>query len=325
MEIKSLWHTSNSTSEIRESTILDQEKVLVKSLYSLISLGTERLIALGNVPKELQESMTVPYQEGHFDFPIKYAYSLVGIVMTKDHPLTNKRVHLLHPHQDYCFVKEQDLFVVPEEVDLQTATLASNVETALTAAWDSGASFGDKVLVVGFGLIGSLVARLIDDIPGTEVMIFETDIAKINLAQKLGFQNVINPKSDNPKRISPPFDIAFHCSATSKGLQSCIDYTGFESKIIELSWYGSKAININLGSTFHRLRKQLISSQVSNLPMDRKGRWDYKRRKTVVFNLLKNPIFKHHISQTLKFASVPKFFDQLRQGEVSELGVIISY
>ncbi len=330
MKIKSLWHTSNTGSEIKETREEFADKILIKSICSLISIGTERLVAKGNIPKDLYDSMTVPFQKGQFDFPIKYGYSLVGEVLSKNHQLAGKRVHLLHPHQDYCFVNEKDLFVIPDGVDSQTATLASNLETALNAVWDSGVSIGDKVLIVGFGLIGSLIARLLDMIPGTDLVIYEIDAEKIKMAKSLGFKNVINPSISSDDFSSSPeftktFDLAFHCSATSSGLQSCIDATGLESKIIELSWYGDKPVNIQFGGTFHSQRKQLISSQVSNLPIDRKSRWDYKRRKEAVFNLLKNPIFKHHISQNLIFADVPKFFDVLRTGEASELGVVINY
>jgi len=318
---KSLWHLSETQSVIQEDSFSQGSSLVLKSQYSLISLGTERLVATGKVPASLSTTMNVPYQAGAFPFPIKYGYSMVGIVQNANHPWTGKRVHLLHPHQDYCQVEKQDCFLIPDEIDSQTATLASNLETAVNAVWDAEVSLGDQVLVVGFGLIGSLIARLVQAIPGTELLVSETNDSKRALAASMGFQVIDLSETQTPR----PFDIAFNCSAAGQGLQDCIDATGFESKIIELSWYGQKAVNIELGGSFHQQRKQIISSQVSSLPMNRRGRWDYRRRKEIIFNLLKNPIFKHHITQTLKFAVVPTFFEHIRKGKITELGICIEY
>lgn len=316
-QVKTLWHHSAELSDIQLEQLNGPGQLLIESAYSMLSLGTERLVAKGLVPQALHTSMQVPYMKGDFNFPIKYGYSMVGKVLTEEHSLQGAYVHFLHPHQDYCLVEEKDVFVIPKSVDLSTATLASNLETALNAVWDSGVSIGDRALVVGFGLIGSLVARLLDLIPEVEVQVLELDPKKQALAEKLGFSIL--------KTSEELFDVAFNCSASAQGLQSCIDLTGFESKIIELSWYGNQTAMLQLGGTFHQQRKQLISSQVSSIPADRRGRWDYKRRKSTVFNLLKNPIFKHHISQNLKFAVVPKLFEQIRREKVAELGICIAY
>ncbi len=320
-DYKALWHINSRQSEIKTTAFATNKQLKIKSLFSLISLGTEKLVASGKVPLELHQSMKIPYQAGDFSFPVKYGYSLVGEVISEQHPLFGKRVHLLHPHQNFCLVDEKDVFPIPAEVDSQVATLASNMETALNAVWDSGLTLGDRILIVGFGLIGSLIARLVADIPGTEVEILDIDLRKVELARSLGFNAFEKAAALNPQN----YDLAFHCSAKPAGLQVCLDKTGFESKIIELSWYGNQPSTIQLGGTFHQQRKQLISSQVAYLPPGHRGRWDYQRRKELIFNLLKMPIFKHHISQTLKFADVPKFFNAIRADTISELGVCIDY
>ncbi len=316
LQSKTLWHLSNTKSALKVDELNTDDKVLIKSLYSLISIGTERLVSNGKVPTNLYEPMKVPYMAGAFSFPVKYGYSLVGEVQSEHHELFGQRVHIMHPHQDLCAADEKDLFVIPPELDAKTATLASNLETALNAIWDSKVSIGDKVLIVGFGLIGSLVARLVSLMPGTEVVIAEINPSKVALAKKLGFR---------VEQEESTYDLAFHCSASTNGLQACIEKVGFEGKIIELSWYGDQLSPIHLGGTFHYQRKQLISSQVSNLPLDRRGSWTYKKRKETVFNLLKNPIFKHHITQTIKFASSPDFFALIRNNEAHDLGICIDY
>ena len=316
---KSLWHLSEKQSSIQTQE-LDVSKdglVQIKSLFSLISTGTERLVAQGQVPSSLHQSMTVPYMQGDFSFPVQYGYSLVAKVMSKGHALEGKIVHLLHPHQDICYVRSEDVAVVPEGISAKRAVLTSNVETALNAIWDAKVSIGDRVVVVGFGIIGSLLARLLQLMPVVEVLVVEKNEERLALAQKMGF--TVTAKQNEK------FDCAFHASSTAGGLQYCIDHVGLEGKVIELSWYGNKDISIRLGESFHQERKQIISSQVGKLPADYQSRWDYKRRKEVVFKLLQNPIFDEHLTHTIPFDESPTFFDALRRNEIKGLSHTIAY
>ena len=316
----SLWHQSAKKSEICSTELSeDQTKgILLKAKYSLISLGTERLIANGFVPEELYLDMAVPFMDGDFSFPVKYGYSLLAEVIEKHHPMQGALVHLLHPHQDYLRVPENVLFEIPKEVPPKRATLASNLETALNAIWDSGVNIGDRVLIVGFGMIGSLIAQILADMPGVNLTILEIDKDRIALGKKMNF-----PIGD--KISDSNFDIAFHTSGSTQALQQCIDGVGKEGKIIELSWYGKRKVELSLGGTFHSQRKQIISSQVSQLPANRLARWNYHRRKQLVFELLKNPKFDQHISLEIPFLDAPKFFDEIRRGGVKDIGVCIKY
>lgn len=309
-----LWHLSDQQSVLQEITLTpdSQHNCLIRSLYSLVSTGTERLIATGKVPGVLYDDMQVPYMEGSFDFPVKYGYSLTGRVEEGPSSLVNKVVHLLHPHQDFCYVHADDVFVVPNSIPPLRATLASNTETALNAIWDSQVSVGDKVLVVGFGIIGSLLSRLLQKMPAVQVYILDTDKQRQQLALQMGF--VLADPDGNRN-----YDLAFHTSGSSTGLQACLDKVGFEGKVMELSWYGNQPVNIRLGSTFHSERKQIISSQVSHLPINRRARWDFRRRKKIVFDLLEDPAFDKHITETVKFQELPHLFDQIRKGDISEL------
>lgn len=318
---RSLWHISKNDSVLKEETITDIPEgfVLVKSLFSLISTGTERLVASGAVPVDLHESMKVPYMGGGFEFPVKYGYSLVGEVLSKGHPLTGRLVHAMHPHQDFCRFKETDLFLIPEEVSPQRATLAGNLETAVNAIWDAWVSIGDRVLVIGFGMIGSLVARVLSLIPAVEVHVLENNPIRMEAAVRMGF------KAIKKAEIHNNYDLAFHTSSSGEGLQTCIDAVGKEGKIIELSWYGNKAVEIKLGSGFHIDRKQLISSQVSNIPAYKSARWDFQRRKALVFELLKNPLFDQHISHVIGLEESPLFFQNLRNQMPEGIGYAIGY
>ena len=315
---KALWHTSPTTSVVQEVTADPKPGYYtVQSLYSLVSTGTERLVATGHVPASLHASMKVPYMEGSFSFPVKYGYSLVGRVIQGTPDWQGRLVHLLHPHQNVCTVHASDLFAIPEAVPPLRATLASNLETALTALWDAEVAIGDHVLVVGFGMIGALVARLLQAMPAVSLYVYDTDLERSAMAEQAGF-TVASPAGHD-------FDIAFHSSSSEQGLQTSIDAVGPAGKVIELSWYGTQPVRIHLGGTFHQQRKQLISSQVSSLPAHRQVRWDFRRRKKVVFELLKNNVFDQHITKVIPFEQLPTLFDRIRQRDRSELGWGVKY
>jgi len=318
---RAIWHNSDQTTQVLETSLSPSEAdnelwCMVRAHYSLISTGTERLVALGQVPGALYESMRVPYMEGSFAFPVKYGYSLVGTVEEGPEAWLGKKVHLMHPHQDYCRVRVNDLSQLPDQLPLLRATLASNLETALNAVWDSGVSIGDRVLVVGFGIIGSLLARLLKSMKGVQLWIAETEASRLALAQEMGFATT-EDKAD--------VDVAFHTSGSSSGLQQCINQVGQEGKVIELSWYGQQAVELHLGGSFHQQRKQLISSQVASLPAARRARWDYRRRKAVVMELLKDPAFDQHLGSTIPLEQASSLFADIRQHSSTTLSWVIAY
>jgi len=319
LKIQALWHINPVSSDIlRSEPEIQKNQCLLQSKYSLISVGTERTVSMGKVPVDLHDSMAVPYMKGAFSFPVKYGYSLVGKVLKGPSEWMGRNVHLMHPHQDYCYSNLSDLFILPPTIPLKRATLISNMETAVNAIWDSQVSIGDRVVVVGFGLIGSLVALIVRQIPGVEVQVVEIDKSRQQVARSLGFG-----VSDSCKKNH--FDMAFHASGSATGLQNAIDAVGLEGPIIELSWYGNRKVDISLGTTFHSLRKQLISSQVSFIPSTKQSGWDFKRRKKTVLNLLHNPVFDHLLDTEVPFKESPSVFEKIRNNDWEPLTCVVKY
>lgn len=314
-------HTSAKESEIRSIRLPDprESEVKIESLFSLISTGTEQLVSKGLVPKALYDTMKVPYMKGNFSFPIAYGYSLVARVNAPDSEFDQQIVHVLHPHQTEAVVSVNDLHIIPKGIPPSRAVLASNMETAVNAIWDSRVSVGDQSLIVGFGIIGSLIARLLSMMPAANITVVDLNERRIELAKSMGF------KTASPEELEADFDIAFHCSSSSGGLQTCIDKTGFEGKIIELSWYGTRDVQVQLGGSYHSQRKQIISSQVSHIPPSRRARWDYARRRGIALELLKDPCFDAHIEQKILFKNLPQLFTRLRQSQVDALGYCVCY
>ena len=168
---RGLWHVKPGQAEFRTERLppLSPGEARVTTEYSAISRGTERLVALGLVPESEWSRMRAPLQMGDFPFPIKYGYSAAGIVTAGRDQLIGQRVFALHPHQDHFQVAEKLLLRIPPNVPSRRAVLAANMETALNAHWDAGTTPGDRVLVVGAGIIGLLVAHLARRIAGTDV------------------------------------------------------------------------------------------------------------------------------------------------------------
>lgn len=321
MEVKSLWHVAPGVSVIKQEILpqLPVDYCQVRAEYSAISIGTERLIANGRVPLELTKEMACPYMAGEFDLPIKYGYSLVGLVEEGPPHLIGKRVHVMHPHQTICQVKVGDVTVLPNNLPSARAALASNLETAVNAVWDSSLSIGDRVLVVGFGTIGSLIAQIVSHIPGIFLQVVDLSAEKCALAKKLGFD------AETVANCSEPFDVAFHSTGTGAGLQAALDAVGFESKVIELSWYGSSTVDLMLGTHFHRQRKQIISSQVSNVASTHRSRWDFRRRKALVLDLLARQEFDRLIHRTVQFSELSENFGEIIHGPPQCLYCLVKY
>lgn len=315
MTATALWHTDETATELREVELADAG-LAIRSLYSLISTGTERLVAKGEVPEALQEKMRVPGMLGDFSFPLTYGYSLVGRVDAPGHELHQKYVHLLHPHQSVVRWPAAQLSVIPEGIPPLRATLASNLETVVNAIWDSKVQIGDRVLVVGFGMIGALLSRVLSQIPALQLTVAEKADERRALAADMGFA-LHDGHGD--------YDCAFHTTAQSAGLQTALDAVGQEGRVVELSWYGTRRASLSLGGHFHYGRKQIISSQVSHLPAWKAARWDFARRKAVVFRLLQQAAFDQHITQLLDFQEVPAYFRDVRSGRQPALGTAIRY
>jgi threonine dehydrogenase-like Zn-dependent dehydrogenase len=264
--------------------------------------------------------MKVPYMMGSFDADFTYGYSLVGEVIAGDPEWTGRFVHIMHPHQDMVLVKKEDVFPIPGNISPQKATLASNLETIVNAIWDSNVTVGDRVLIVGFGIIGALLASALNQIPGVGVVIHENDPERIQYARSLGFL-IAHDKADLPK----DFTISYNTTGSESGLQIAINKVLHEGKVIELSWYGPRETTISLGGDFHYGRKQIISSQVSHIPVHKSGHFNFRSRKQIVFNLLQDINMDRLLNKTIPFNEAPEVYNHLRKGNIKEIGILFQY
>ena len=257
--------------------------VVVQALYSGVSRGTELTVFRGRVPPSEHERMRAPHQVGDFPWPVKYGYSSVGRVVEGPSNLAGRDVFCLFPHQNVYVVPAESVVPLPAGVSARRAVLAANLETALNGVWDAEVRPGDRVSVVGAGVVGTLVAYLAARSPGPAVELIDVDAAKAAVAAALGVAFA------EPSFGSGDADVVVHASATAGGLETALSLAGREATVLELSWYGNARPALPLGEGFHAKRLRLQSSQVGNLPAVQRARWTHRRRLELALSLLEDP------------------------------------
>jgi len=270
----------------------------VRALYSGLSRGTERLVFNGLVAAPDRDRMRCPMQEGDFPFPVKYGYCAVGQVEHGPKELLGRTVFALHPHQDRFVVPVKMLAPLPQGLPAKRAILAANMETALNAVWDSGAGPGDRIVVVGGGIVGLMVTAIVAQLPGAEVCLVDLDQSRRTYADLFGV------KFQKPLDAPGEADVVFHASATAAGLACALAVAGAEATVVEMSWFGDKDPAVPLGAGFHSRRLKLISSQVGMVSTSRRERWDFGRRLAKALELLNDERFDALITEEVAFADL---------------------
>jgi NADPH:quinone reductase-like Zn-dependent oxidoreductase len=293
--------------------------VLVRSLHSGVSRGTETLVFRGGVPVDQYEVMRAPFQEGEFPGPVKYGYLNVGIVEQGPEELAGRTVFCLYPHQTRYVVPASAVTVVPDGVPARRAVLAGTVETAVNALWDAAPLVGDRIAVVGAGMVGCCVARLLARIAGVQVTLVDVDPSRAEIAQTLGVGFA------PPEQAPTGCDLVLHASATSAGLQLSLNLLATEGAVVELSWYGDSPVSVSLGAAFHSGRLAVRASQVGMVAPARRATRTLADRRALALRLLEDPAFDALLTGSSAFADLPWLMPRLASGEVAALCHTISY
>jgi threonine dehydrogenase-like Zn-dependent dehydrogenase len=292
-------------------------------LFSGISRGTERLVFTGKAPPSEHARMRCPMQEGEFSFPIKYGYCAVGITEEGPAELVGRNVFALHPHQTGFVADAAMLRALPDGLPPRRAILAANMETALNALWDSGAGPGDRIVIVGAGIVGMLTSYLAARLPGADVTLVDVEPSRAEIARQIGvpFKTVEAFTAQGEADA----DVVFHASASAGGLALAIASAGMEARVIEMSWYGEGAIAAPLGGAFHSKRLQLISTQVGQVSPSRRPRWDYARRMGKAMELLRDDRLDALIDIEVAFDDLPGRAGEIFAPGAKGLGVVVRY
>ena len=294
-----------------------KSEILLKMLASGVSRGTERLVFNTQVPLQEYDRMRAPRQYGDFPYPVLYGYCAVAEIIEGPADLIGKKAFCLNPHQDYFSAPLEALTLLPDTMPSERAILAANMETALNGVWDSGATAGDKITIIGGGVVGLLVCALTNSLPGTQVTLIDRQ-DRSTMADLLGcrFEQVPNQGLDA--------DIVFHCSASESGLQTALECAANEASVIEMSWYGTSPVSLSLGGVFHSKRLRLIGSQVGQIPATHKARWSYQRRMQCALTLLDDPRLDHLLTHKIPFTEAPQALPPLLD-DPSALAITLTY
>jgi threonine dehydrogenase-like Zn-dependent dehydrogenase len=208
---------------------------------------------------------------------------------------------------------------VPEGVPPARAVLAGTVETAVNALWDAAPLIGDRVTVVGAGMVGCCVARLLARFPALDVTLVDVDPGRAAVAAALGVDFAL------PAEASDGRDLVVHTSATSAGLQLSLDLLVPEGTVIDLSWYGDTEVRLSLGGTFHAGRLGIRSSQVGTVSPARSGRRTTADRLALALHLLRDPAFDALLTGESRFDELPDVMARLAAGSLPALCHTITY
>ena len=293
--------------------------VVVRTVRSGISRGTETLVFRGGVPPDQRARMRAPFQEGDFPGPVKYGYLSVGAVEEGPADLRGQTVFCLYPHQTAYVVPASAVSVVPDGVPAARAVLAGTVETAVNALWDAAPAVGDRVAVVGGGMVGCCVARLLRRYPAVQVTLVDVDPGRVELAAALQVDFAL------PEDAPGELDLVVHTSATAAGLQRSLELLAAEGTVVDLSWYGDTEVRLSLGGAFHARRLAIRSSQVGTLSPARASRRTFADRLTLALELLRDPAFDALLTGESHFDELPEVMARLAAGSLPAVCHTITY
>ncbi|MGA4947859.1 zinc-binding alcohol dehydrogenase [Streptomyces lydicamycinicus] len=315
------WITAPGQGEIREVPLRnpDPDEVLVRTLCSGVSRGTETLVFRGGVPVSQHSVMRAPFQEGDFPAPLKYGYLNVGVVEEGPSALLGRTVFCLYPHQTHYVVPASAVTPVPDSVPAPRAVLAGTVETAVNALWDAAPLVGDRIAVIGAGMVGCGVAAVLARYPAVRVQLVDADPARAATARALGVDFAL------PQDALGDCDLVVHASATEEGLARSLELLAPEGTVIELSWYGDRQVSLPLGEAFHSRRLVVRSSQVGAVSPARRARRTFADRLALALDLLADPAFDALITGESAFEELPEVLPRLVSGDLPALCHRIRY
>jgi threonine dehydrogenase-like Zn-dependent dehydrogenase len=315
---QAFWVQSPGSGQLREERLPapGPDDVLVRTLCSGVSRGTETLVFRGGVPASQHDVMRAPFQEGEFPGPVKYGYLNVGVVEQGPAHLEGKTVFCLYPHQTAYVVPATAVTPVPDAVPPGRAILAGTVETAVNAVWDARPRLGDRIAVIGAGMVGCSVAKLLTGFPAARVQLIDVDPAKADIAAALGVE------FSTPDEALGDCDLVVHASASEAGLTKALELLAPGGEVVELSWYGDRRVSVPLGENFHSRRLVIRSSQVGTVARPDRS---YAQRLGVALDLLADPAFEALVSGECMFNDLPSVLPRLVANELSALCLRVMY
>jgi 2-desacetyl-2-hydroxyethyl bacteriochlorophyllide A dehydrogenase len=287
---RSLWFVSPGSVEVREEPLAapGPGEVLVQSVVSAISPGTEMLVYRGQVPADMALDASIPGLTDTFSYPVKYGYATVGRVTGLGAGVSpewhERLVFALHPHESHFVTSPDELVPVPSGLGNEHAALFPHAEAAVTFLMDGRPAVGEDVAVFGQGVVGLMTTAFLARLPLTRLVTIDLHPLRRERSLELGAHTWLDAATLDA--MGGAFDLAYELSGSPAALDQAIAVTGFNGRVVIGSWYGDKRVELGLGRAFHRSRITLVSSQVSTIDPQWQGRWDKARRAAVAWRML---------------------------------------
>lgn len=314
-------------------------QVLVQTLASAISAGTELLIYRGHPPADICMGETIPSLAHNSGFPLKYGYATVGRVAAVggdvDKQWQGRTVFAFQPHQSHFLSTPAELIPVPAGLSPEEASLLPNMETSVNFLMDGQPQIGEQVAVFGQGVVGLLTTALLARLPLASLVTLDRYPLRRRESLALGADASLDPEATDAAahltsllRKDSPYagaDLTYELSGSPDALEKAIEITGFNGRIVIGSRYGQKPVGLNLGRHFHRSRIRLISSQVSTISPEWTGRWTKPRRLQVAWQMLQHLGPAHLITHRFPLAQASRAYAMLDQHPEEAIQVVLTY
>ncbi len=304
---------------------LQPDQVLVQTIVSAISPGTEMLFYRGQAPTDLSIDATMPTLAGQIAYPLQYGYACVGRVIncgaTVDTAWRERLVFAFQPHASYFVTTPAELLLIPSGIEPEQAALLPNMETAVNFVMDGQPMIGERVVVFGQGVVGLLTTALLARFPLAELFTVEAHPLRREQARAFGATQTLAPHQLGQLEA----DLIYEVSGNPAALDQAIAAAGFGGRVVIGSWYGQKSTTLNLGGAFHRSRIKLISSQVSSIAPEWAGRWDKRRRLDVAWSMLAQLATQRLITQRFAFSAAAQAYALVDQHPEQTLQVLLTY
>jgi NADPH:quinone reductase-like Zn-dependent oxidoreductase len=321
--VRELWFVAPGRVEVRrrQAQVLEPGLVRARALASGISQGTELLLFKGEGPEPFDPSLDAP---GSPTYPRRYGYAWVGEVREGAGAFPpGARVFALAPHGDEHLAGPGSFRLLPEQVPPARAVLAANLETAVNVVWDGAVALGDRVIVIGGGMVGLLVGYCARLGGARHVALVEPATQRRDVARRLGFDDVVPP--EQAAALGTDADVVIEASGNPACLDLAIARARHEGIVAVASFYGQRSAPVALGSEFHRRRLTLRASQVSHLPPTRAAAWSFTRRFELVCELLQDPRLDALLEPPTPFDAAPSAYDRLARAPGDQLQMVFDY
>lgn len=338
---KSLFFIAPGEVAIQEGQIQEPGtgQVLVRSLLSAISPGTEMLLYRGQFPDEMALDESIEDLQGVQSYPLKYGYCMVGEVIEigdgVDSTWKGKVVFAFHPHESNFIANVNSLHIIPDEIEPKDAVFYANMETAINFLMDGAPVIGEQVVVLGQGVVGLLTTALLSLFPLNSLLTFDRYALRRKFSLDFGASASLDPLETDLKNLdqmnlnggslNAGADLVYELTGVPAALNQAISLCGFNGRIVVGSWYGKKRGDIDLGGWFHRSRIKLISSQVSSLNPQYSGRWNKTRRFQVAWEMIVKLNPSRLITQTIPIDEAREAYQLLDQNPGETIQVVLEY